>query len=313
MHPFDLSPRLVRSLLTVLRMQSHTRAAKALNLTQPAVTKHISRLEEYLGFRLLQRSRGVVLPTPGCEAMLADFERLENSLDAICDKARGVVTGGHNAIQIATPTSMVAQFLAPAITRMRREGASIYPVIREVDDHRVYDMVRDGSVDLALTSMTGNDSDLSCRFLFRDRPCLVCPIDHPLASREALSPADLLPFDLIRPPANTHSNRLIGIFERALDTRFSFSAEVSRLMTMEVMARNGLGLLVLPALSARLAAHSGLCSVPIDSNDGWRECQLILQRHVHQSALQSQIVDRIRETVREAETRMPGLLSTKAS
>lgn len=307
----DLPPKLVQSFLAVLRMQSYTKAAHALNLTQPAISQHIARLEEILGFRLIERSRGVVLPTAEAQEILPDLERFSQSLDVIFDKVRRVVQGGQRVTHIATPTSMVAHLLAPAIMALRPQGVDVFPVFREVDDHRVYDMVRAGEVDFALTSMGGSDADLSCNFLLRDRPCLVFPDSHPLHSGGAISIEDILPFALIRPPANTSANRMISICEQVSGRGFTFSAEASRLMTMEVMARAGLGLLILPALSARLICHSGLNLRPIDMEHGWRSCQLIRQKHSAISSPGLQIAQNIQNIIERLERDLPGLVSRK--
>lgn len=309
MRRLDLPPKLVQSFLTVLRMQSYTQAAHTLNLTQPAVTQHISRLEEIIGVRLIERSRGVVLPTAEAQALMPELERFEHSAKLLFDKARAVAEGGLNSLQIATPTSLVAHLLAPATAEIRRSGTGLFPVFREVDDHRVYDMVRAGEVDFALTSMTGSDTALSCTFLLTDRPCLVCPDDHPLAGNGSVSLEQILPFELIRPPADTSANRTIGIFEKTAQAEFTYAAEASRLMTMEAMARAGLGVLILPALSARLCAHSGLVFRPIDTDEGWRSCQLIRQRHVRPSLVTHQVMEGVQNEARALEMAMPELLA----
>ncbi len=308
----DLPPKLVQSFLTVLQMQSYTQAAHALNLTQPAVTQHISRLEEIVGVRLIERSRGVVLPTAEAQALMPELERFEQSAKLLFDKARAVAEGGRNSLQIATPTSLVAHLLVPAITELRRSGTGVFPVFREVDDHRVYDMVRAGEVDFALTSMTGSDTALSCTFLLSDRPCVVCLQDHPLASTGSVSIEDILPFELIRPPADTSANRTIGIFEKTLQAEFTYAAEASRLMTMETMARAGLGVLILPALSAQLSAHTDLVFRPIDTEKGWRSCQLIRQKHLRPSPVAKQVMEGVQSKVRALEMAMPDLLARHA-
>ena len=313
MRRLDLPPKLVQSFLTVLRMQSYTQAAHTLNLTQPAVTQHISRLEEIVGFRLIERSRGVVLPSAEAQALMPELERFEQSAQQLFEKARAVVKGGSNSLQIATPTSLVAYLLGPATAEIRKSGTEVFPVFREVDDHRVYDMVRAGEVDFALTSMTGSDNALSCTFLLSDRPCIVYPVGHPLDGVGPISLEDILPFELIRPPANTSANRTVGNFEKSIKAEFVYAAEASRLMTMEVMTRVGLGILILPALSARLCAHSGLSFRPIEASEGWRSCQLIRQKHARPSPVAQEVMKRVQKLARQLENDMPELLSSKAT
>ncbi|MBM1311365.1 LysR family transcriptional regulator [Sulfitobacter mediterraneus] len=305
----DLPPKLVQSFLTVLRMQSFTKAAQSLNLTQPAVTQHVARLEELLGVKLIERSRGVVLPTNHAQTLMPDFEQLERSVSLIFDKVRTLPQADREIVQIATPTSLVTYLLAPLFAELRQNGASVFPIFREVDDHRVYDMVRAKEVDFALTSMTGNDAALTCEFLLSDCPCVVFPSGHPLSGDGPIELDKIAPFDFIRPPPDTSANRMIEVFERELNLEFNFAAEASRLMTMEVMARSGLGLLILPELSARLSAHSRLEFRPINASIGWRTCQMIYHPQTRLSPLVKDLMKSIRLRSNSLWKDLPGFIA----
>ena len=62
----DLDPAHLRSFLAIVRYGGYHRAAEALHLTQPAVSRHIRRLEEQLGQPLFaERGRGVELTPYG--------------------------------------------------------------------------------------------------------------------------------------------------------------------------------------------------------------------------------------------------------
>src|SRR4051794_39521394 len=62
----DLDPAHIRSFLAIVRYGGYPRAADALHLTQPAVSRHMRRLEEQLGEALFARSgRGVQLTAHG--------------------------------------------------------------------------------------------------------------------------------------------------------------------------------------------------------------------------------------------------------
>src|SRR3954469_17806830 len=62
----DLDPAHLRSFLAIVRFGGYHRAAEALHLTQPAVSRHMRRLEEQLGAPLFtRRGRGVELTPYG--------------------------------------------------------------------------------------------------------------------------------------------------------------------------------------------------------------------------------------------------------
>jgi DNA-binding transcriptional LysR family regulator len=66
-----LKLRDVAILLAVIQTGSMGKAAAALNMSQPAVSKAIACLEHTLGVRLLDRSRRGVEPTPYGRALVA--------------------------------------------------------------------------------------------------------------------------------------------------------------------------------------------------------------------------------------------------
>ena len=308
MRQHNLSPRLIKSFLTVLRMQSHTKAAQALNLTQPAVSQHISRLEDILEIRLLERTHGAIVPTKEAHALIPDFERLERSVEMMFQKARTVAHSEQHPVQIATPSSMISYLLTPAIADLWKSGSQVFPAFREFDDYRVYDMVRAGEVDFALTSMTGNDAGLSQALLLQDRPCVVFPSGHDLDGQGYVEIDEILPFKLIRPPLDTAANRIIEACQAAAGVEFSFSSESSRLMSMHMIVRAGLGLVILPGLSAHLIAHTNLKYRPIRIDEGFRSCQLIQTYGKRLSSSAQQIADAVKTRAKQLNKEFPNLL-----
>ena len=71
-----LDPKL-DTLLLVAEKKNFTRAAQALSLTQPAVSHHISQLEQELGVRLFVRGNGDLMLTPEGETVLRYVRRMK--------------------------------------------------------------------------------------------------------------------------------------------------------------------------------------------------------------------------------------------
>ena len=88
----DVSLRQVRSFLTVARVKSFTGAASILNVTQPALTMQIRRLEEALGVTLFDRDTRSVEPTRVARDLMPAFERTLQDFDAALLSARDIAT-----------------------------------------------------------------------------------------------------------------------------------------------------------------------------------------------------------------------------
>ena len=90
----DISLRQIRSLLTIARVKSFTQAAVILNVTQPALTVQIKRLEEALGVRLFDRDTRSVELTRVARELMPAFERTLQDLDAALGSARDIAQHG---------------------------------------------------------------------------------------------------------------------------------------------------------------------------------------------------------------------------
>lgn len=68
----------IKSFLAVVNEQSFAKAANTLYVSQPAISKSISKLEEELGFPLLERLSGVLQPTEAGKLLYDFFSRMES-------------------------------------------------------------------------------------------------------------------------------------------------------------------------------------------------------------------------------------------
>ena len=84
----DLNVRYVRSFVTVASLASFTRAATKLNVSQPALTVQIRKLEETLGSKLLDRSSRHVEPTRIGRELLPMLQKLLNDSESVLQDAR---------------------------------------------------------------------------------------------------------------------------------------------------------------------------------------------------------------------------------
>jgi DNA-binding transcriptional LysR family regulator len=112
-------------LLAVIQAGSMGKAAAALNMSQPAVSKAIAYLEHTLGVRLLDRSRQGVEPTPHGSALIkrgvAMFDELRQGVEDIAslsDPAVGEIRMGGSEHTISAIYSPVIQRFSRQYPRM---------------------------------------------------------------------------------------------------------------------------------------------------------------------------------------------------
>lgn len=179
---------------TVAELQHYTRAANALYITQPALSKAIRNLEIELGTNLFQKDgRNVTLTQYGS----LFYEYVKRSVDEI-DKGiaavRHLVEVECNTIFVSALFSMYAFYLPDKLLRFRR----LYPNHRFSMEYKytssIIQDVLDGHSELGLCSDFDIDEELSCLEvypLFTEPLSLIVPKDHPFASRKKVSIPEL--------------------------------------------------------------------------------------------------------------------------
>jgi DNA-binding transcriptional LysR family regulator len=172
----------------VVERGSFTLAADDLALSRAVVSKYVSRLEERLGARLLNRTtRRLSLTEAGAalfEASRGALERIEEAESAIArfqSEPRG-------RLRVSAPMSFGILHLGPLLAEFSRENPAVSLEISF--DDRFVNLVEEG-VDVAVRIGALTDSSLVARKLSTTR-LVVCASPHYLAERgEPEMPEDL--------------------------------------------------------------------------------------------------------------------------
>src|SRR3954468_10949606 len=140
----------LRAFVIVGEQQSFAAAAKALHLSQPALSRRISHLEELLGVRLFDRTtRTVELTQLGrrfLEQVRGQVDELDRSIQSLRDAAE-LETGD---VTIGCVFSAVHHFLPPMIRTFRERHPRVLVRIIEEGADEVLASVKQGEADFAI-------------------------------------------------------------------------------------------------------------------------------------------------------------------
>jgi DNA-binding transcriptional LysR family regulator len=178
----------MRVLREVARQGSFSAAADALHLTQPAVSRHVAKLERETGMRLVDRLPGRLRLTDAgrtlvehAETVIATLTAAERSLEAL----RGAQAG---SLRIASFPSAAATLVAGALRALHREHPDVEVGFVDAQSDEALELVRAGEADVALAfgPATGDPVGLRLLTLLSDRLQAALPAAHPLAARKRL-------------------------------------------------------------------------------------------------------------------------------
>ena len=284
-----LDPKL-DTLLLVAEKRNFTRAAQALSLTQPAVSHHISQLEQELGVRLFLRGNGDLILTPEGETVLRYVRRmkaLEKKMAEELQEAGRRLTRLRIGITHTAESSIVAEVLA----RYTNENPGISITIVTDNINNLYDMLENFELDLAVVEGRSTRPELSALMLDTDYLVCVLANTHPLSHSSMITLDEIRQEKLILRLPNSETrvrfeSALAAIGESIAD--FQVILEVDNVATIKDLIRKNLGISILARSACMDELRKGkLTALPIENLSMTRETNLVYHRDfAHKETLQ---------------------------
>jgi LysR family transcriptional regulator, low CO2-responsive transcriptional regulator len=195
-------------------MSSFSAAARALSLTQAAVSQRIQALEKAVGTALFKRQGGRVLLTESGQKLYEYAQRILQ----LHQEARQAVTGKEGPVAgelLLSASSIPGEHLLPALLpEFGRKHPQIHVRATVSDSMGVMAQVERGEVSLGLVGRKADNPNLDFRYLARDRMVLVVPPGHALAGKRKISVKQLPRYPLI---LREVGSGLRHCFEKSLD------------------------------------------------------------------------------------------------
>lgn len=225
---------------------NYSRAAKALNATQPALTRQIQLLEHELGFPVFERrkNRPFRLTAAGHSALMRAQKIIGEARELRHLKED---LGEQSGTLVIATTDFNAQYLLlPAIKAFRAAHPRVALSITSVDPKIAAHLVKTGNADLGLCSASAEmTNELASYKCFEVERAVIVPRGHPLARVKRLTLAQIAAYPLI-----VYDNRLSGgrrvldVFEeRGIKVQIALSATTPDAMKAYVAAGVGVGII----------------------------------------------------------------------
>ncbi len=129
---------------------SFTAAAAALNISQPAVSQQVTRLEREAGVTLLERSSRRVSLTPAGHVFLRHADRLLTGLDDARRELAAVAQADTGRLRLAVFPSAAATFVPDVVARLLAAFPKMNVAMAEIDPPQALPRVLAGDVDQVL-------------------------------------------------------------------------------------------------------------------------------------------------------------------
>jgi DNA-binding transcriptional LysR family regulator len=202
----------VRSAAVILecaRRGSLGAAANALNMTQPAVTRMLKRLEESYGVALFDRTTRGVVPTVFGEALLPYAKLIVSEIGNADDVMRQMRGASRGVVRIGGVGSVVGGYIMAAVTMMRTDHPEVqFQIVEDLED-RVLEALKSGGIDIAISPEPYVDDEITLATpeAMHDLVAVFCRAGHPVLQNAGITLADAARQDWVLPPYSTPTVR----------------------------------------------------------------------------------------------------------
>ncbi|MEA2589697.1 MAG: hypothetical protein QOH66_2624 [Actinomycetota bacterium] len=271
----------LETFMVLARCGSFTRAAVQLHLSQPAVSRHIQKLEQELGVTLLTRRRGRIELSEAGERVRSYAE------DVVGGHERLVAELGEQPSRLAGDLRIVAsttpgEFLVPGlVSAFTANHPRVSPRIQIADSTEVVAQLRSRKADVGFSGIKFPGRDLVHRHIATDEIVLAVPPDHPFAPRSSVELSELAgqPFLTRETGSGTHLSFLALLAEHGLEApRYRPVMVLSNTAAIVSAAANGYGIGLVSCLALAGRGPGGPVAVRITGLPLTRSLFLVVEK-----------------------------------
>lgn len=304
----------IRTVLEIIKHGSFSEAASALNISQPAVSLHVQRLERELGARLLDRGGPRARLTPHGEAFLHHAERIAAADSEMREDIARLAHDLTGALRLAAST-IPGEFLLPGLLA---DFTTLHPNVTATlnvsDTEAVIGELESGTCDVGFTGAPSRRSTLVQEPIYKDTLVLVVPAGHSFANRTSIAIDELGGQRLIAREAG--SGTMASIQRILTDSGVDAHQWIPTVILGSTQAvingvEAGMGVSFVSALAARHGEKAGtIATVALDGVTLERDLFMVYQQDHITTRLLEEFTDYARGWLANADAHISGGIET---
>lgn len=228
---------------------STTRAARRMNVVQPALSMQISKLEDELGQKLFERTSQGMIPTSAGETAYRLFAPILRDLSEARQQVisrSGTVSG---RIAVGLVASVAASVLAQSLSVFSSEHPGVEVSACDGYSSTLMDSVRAGTLDFAIINKGRQRSDLPSIDILDEEMLVVTSAARARDLGSPLMFRDLVNLPLILPSKRNGLRQIVDRIAENEDLDLSIRLETDSFAAIEQLVRNSDWVTVLPAIA----------------------------------------------------------------
>jgi LysR family transcriptional regulator, hydrogen peroxide-inducible genes activator len=262
----------IRYFLAVCETLNFTRAAERCNVTQPALTSAIQKLEEELGGLLFRRERHLTHLTDLGRLMRPQLEQIWRETESVKSTARSFLKLDDAELTLGIMCTIGPLRGIGFLNDFRRAHRGIDLTLREGVPGQLAELLREGAIDLAIMAQAEPfDERFDVHPLYRERFVVAFPPGHRFAGQNGVRIADIEGESYLSRVNCEYRDHLRALcMEHGFVPAYAYRSE--REDWIQVMVAAGMGICFLPEFSV---TGPGVLARPLVEPEVEREVALV--------------------------------------
>lgn len=284
----------LESLLAVSEFKSFTTASKILNLTQPAVSQHISQLEKEFNIKIFYKTSSGLIPTKEGEILIKYARRMmvlsKEAVTKINDEKKE-----SRLIKVGITHSLEGNLIPQVFAEMTKNSKNTTIKIYSEDIKNIYDKLNTFELDFAIVEGKVTSSKFSKTLLDTDSVMVVMSKNNPLANKSIITINDVQKEKLILRHSKSATRTLFA--SNLLQLGLSFDdfktiLEIDNTFTIKDLVSQNIAISVLPkSVCLKEIKDKTLVVKPIQDIQMTAEINILYNKQIVDENILKQIIE----------------------
>ena len=275
-------------------------AGKKLNITQPAVTKGIQRLQEFYDIQLLNRFGKRLVLTDAGEALFEIAEKIFE-LDRLAeDCVRDFQLNERGHIRIDASESFGAYYLPTIVNPFSLDNPNLRISVNILPNEQIVENAAALKNDLGFISFAVENEKISTHEILEDRFVVIAPLNHPFASKKILDPSDLEGQSMVVHEIGSVPHQAVERLVREYNLSVSTPLELSSNRAIKKAVESGSGIAIVTHKVAYEEVRLGtLAAIPLSDASYTRKFFMVHHKDKYISKNLQAFIDIVEKWARE--------------
>ncbi|HJM71348.1 MAG TPA: LysR family transcriptional regulator [Gammaproteobacteria bacterium] len=243
---------------SIFRNGSVTTAAKLLNVSQPSVSKVLAHAEQQLGFRLFERIKMKLVPTPEAKILFKHTSMMDEVLTDINQVSERLMEFPVDRVRVSSTPSLGIEYLPNAIAEFKKQNPNVNFEISTLHYSYLRNNIKDTSLDLAIAQDQTEDEEIGTINLKKGNFVSLEP--------KNLDPKLIRKLPFIKLSQNSPIGRKLEKYISKKRINISSSITSDNYQMAASLVNNGFGYTILDEYTAKACRSENIQIKPLDSS-----------------------------------------------